>query len=102
MCLAPAQFDFIAGLRSVWRDIREEYLALPQESATKTRTWSEGDVLVFDDTTEHEAWNRSDQTRTVLLFDFLRPGHEKSAPDETPTEVREFIQQRTRRAPGTS
>ena len=68
----------------------------------ESRTWSEGDVLVFDDTAEHEAWNRSDHTRTVLLFDFLRPGHEKSAPDEAPPEVREFIRQQTRPAPGTS
>lgn len=186
MFLAPTQFDFIANLRSVWQDIRDEYLALPQNSfepwvqrfmydqgwsvyglvafgdrieealatcprtaaelagvpglttagfsrlapgthikphegwvttvyrahlalevpddgcalrvGDETRTWREGDVLVFDDTTEHEAWNRSDQTRTVLLFDFVRPGHESSTPDEVPPEVREFIQ---RRAPGT-
>jgi len=25
---------------------------------------------VFDDTTEHEAWNRGDRTRIVLLIDF--------------------------------
>ncbi len=54
------------------------------------------------DLSGHEAWNRSDQTRIVLLFDFLRPGHETSAPDEAPPEVREFIQQRTGRAADTS
>ena len=68
----------------------------------EVRSWQEGEVLVFDDTAEHEAWNRSDHTRTVLLFDFLRPGHQKSAPDEAPPEVREFIRRRTGRAPGTS
>lgn len=35
--------------------------------------WREGEVLVFDDTIEHEAWNRSSQLRVVLLFDIWRP-----------------------------
>ncbi|MBD2188376.1 aspartyl/asparaginyl beta-hydroxylase domain-containing protein [Pseudanabaena mucicola] len=34
------------------------------------RNWQEGKCLVFDDTTEHEAWNRGEQTRVVLLIDF--------------------------------
>jgi beta-hydroxylase len=38
-----------------------------------TRPWQEGKCLVFDDTTEHEAWNRSAQERIVLLLDFRRP-----------------------------
>ena len=28
---------------------------------------------MFDDTIEHEAWNDSDQTRVILLFDVWRP-----------------------------
>ena len=36
----------------------------------EVRNWQEGKCLVFDDTTEHEAWNRSDRTRVVLLIDF--------------------------------
>ncbi len=40
---------------------------------TETKTWREGECLVFDDSTEHEAWNRSDRTRTILLCDFLNP-----------------------------
>jgi aspartyl/asparaginyl beta-hydroxylase (cupin superfamily) len=28
---------------------------------------------VFDDTIEHEAWNDSDQTRIILIFDIWRP-----------------------------
>ena len=28
---------------------------------------------MFDDSFEHEAWNRGDRTRTVLLCDFLNP-----------------------------
>jgi aspartate beta-hydroxylase len=35
--------------------------------------WQEGQVVVFDDTYEHEAWNRSDDTRVVLIFDVWSP-----------------------------
>ena len=33
----------------------------------------EGKAWVFDDTIEHEAWNRSDKTRVILLFETWRP-----------------------------
>jgi len=36
----------------------------------QVQDWHEGKCLVFDDTTEHEAWNRGDRTRVVLLIDF--------------------------------
>jgi aspartate beta-hydroxylase len=39
----------------------------------ETREWVEGRGWLFDDTIEHEAWNRSSQTRVVLLFDVWRP-----------------------------
>ncbi len=35
--------------------------------------WREGEWLVFDDTYEHEVWNRTDQHRIVLLCQFARP-----------------------------
>jgi aspartate beta-hydroxylase len=35
--------------------------------------WQEGRAIVFDDTYEHEAWNRSDRTRVVLIFDIWNP-----------------------------
>jgi len=35
------------------------------------RGWEEGKVIVFDDTFRHEAWNPSDKTRIVLMFDIL-------------------------------
>ena len=38
-----------------------------------TRTPVEGKVWVFDDTIEHEAWNRSERTRVILLFEVWRP-----------------------------
>jgi aspartyl/asparaginyl beta-hydroxylase (cupin superfamily) len=39
----------------------------------EVRDWVEGKAWVFDDTIEHEAWNRSDRTRVVLLFETWRP-----------------------------
>jgi ornithine lipid ester-linked acyl 2-hydroxylase len=39
----------------------------------ETRTWHEGRCLVFDDSVQHEAWNKSDVNRTVLLLDFINP-----------------------------
>ena len=38
-----------------------------------TRTPVEGRAWVFDDTIEHEAWNGSDRTRVILLFEIWRP-----------------------------
>jgi aspartyl/asparaginyl beta-hydroxylase (cupin superfamily) len=37
------------------------------------RTWKKGRAWVFDDTIEHEAWNDSDQTRIILIFDIWNP-----------------------------
>jgi tetratricopeptide (TPR) repeat protein len=39
----------------------------------EVREWEEGRALIFDDSIEHEAWNGSDRTRTVLLFEVWRP-----------------------------
>jgi len=38
-----------------------------------TRTPVEGKAWLFDDTIEHEAWNLSDRTRVILLFEIWRP-----------------------------
>ena len=32
-----------------------------------------GKAMIFDDSIEHEAWNDSDETRIVLLFEIWRP-----------------------------
>ncbi len=57
-------------------------LICPEECALRigdeVRSWVEGEFLVFDDTIEHESWNRSDRTRCVFHFDFLHP------PDQDP------------------
>jgi aspartyl/asparaginyl beta-hydroxylase (cupin superfamily) len=39
----------------------------------ETRTWEVGCAWAFDDTIEHEAWNRSDQVRAILIFDVWNP-----------------------------
>lgn len=38
-----------------------------------TRKWRVGEAWAFDDTIEHEAWNRSDQLRAILIFDVWNP-----------------------------
>lgn len=35
--------------------------------------WKQGQCVTFDDTFEHEAWNRSDETRVVLIVDSWNP-----------------------------
>ena len=39
----------------------------------ETRAWREGELLIFDDSFEHEAWNRGTADRVVLLFEIWRP-----------------------------
>jgi len=39
----------------------------------ETRPWREGELVVFDDSIEHEAWNLGRELRVVLLFDIWRP-----------------------------
>jgi len=39
----------------------------------QVRHWEKGEILVLDDTYNHEAWNATDEERVILLFDFDRP-----------------------------
>lgn len=39
----------------------------------ETREWREGELLIFDDSFEHEAWNRGGSDRVILLFEVWRP-----------------------------
>ena len=52
-------------------------LIIPSECGLRvgneTRAWQEGELLVFDDSIEHEAWNLSNELRVVLIFDIWRP-----------------------------
>lgn len=60
-------------------------LIVPPDCALRVgneiREWHEGELLIFDDSFEHEAWNRGAKTRTVLLFEIWRPelGEEEKA-----------------------
>lgn len=52
-------------------------LIVPPDCAIRVgndvRPWRPGELLIFDDTIEHEAWNRSDEVRVVLIFDVWNP-----------------------------
>ncbi|WP_309662684.1 aspartyl/asparaginyl beta-hydroxylase domain-containing protein [Sphingomonas sp.] len=39
----------------------------------ETRSWVQGRAFAFDDTIEHEAWNRSERDRAVLIIDVWNP-----------------------------
>lgn len=52
---------------------------------SETRAWEEGKLIIFDDSVEHEAWNRGSALRVVLLFEIWRPeisGEERLAISE--------------------
>ena len=39
----------------------------------ETHVWQENRCITFDDTFEHEAWNRTEHTRVVMLLDVWNP-----------------------------
>ncbi|XP_055533346.1 aspartyl/asparaginyl beta-hydroxylase isoform X8 [Wyeomyia smithii] len=41
--------------------------------AEETRSWKEGEWLIFDDSYEHEVWHNGTSTRLVLIVDFWHP-----------------------------
>lgn len=51
-------------------------LIIPEHCAIRvgdeTQEWQEGKTLVFNDMVEHEAWNKSDKVRVILLLDFKK------------------------------
>jgi aspartate beta-hydroxylase len=52
-------------------------LRVPEGSGIRvgdsTRRWVEGEVVVFDDSFEHEAWNDGPGPRIVLVLDIWHP-----------------------------
>lgn len=52
-------------------------LVVPEGCALKAggieHAWQAGQAMVFDDTFEHEAWNRGEGTRIILLMDTWNP-----------------------------
>jgi aspartate beta-hydroxylase len=52
-------------------------LIIPEDCAISVggveHAWQEGRCVTFDDTFEHEAWNRSDKVRAVMILDAWHP-----------------------------
>lgn len=52
-------------------------LDIPENCSIKVgndiQNWSDGKVLVFDDSFQHSAWNRSDRDRKVLIIEVWNP-----------------------------
>jgi aspartate beta-hydroxylase len=52
-------------------------LIVPSDCALRVggeiHAWREGRLVFFDDTYEHEAWNRSGEMRVVLIMDCWNP-----------------------------
>jgi aspartate beta-hydroxylase len=59
------------------RSVGHLALLVPEDCALKVGgevyAWQEGRAVLFDDTYEHEAWNRSKKTRVVLIYDLWNP-----------------------------
>ena len=75
-------------------------LIVPPECAIRVgdevHEWKEGQCITFDDTFLHEAWNRSDRTRAVLIVDVWNPyltDIEKSAVTALIAAIRQFNRQ---------
>lgn len=59
----------------------------------ESRAWQEGELLMFDDSIEHEAWNHSDRDRIVLIFEVWRPelsASERQAVGDLLRVIREY------------
>lgn len=64
--------------------------------AGEVHHWQVGKPVVFDDSYEHEAWNRSTQTRVVLIFDLWHPDLdeiERAAISDLVTAMADFREQ---------
>ena len=59
----------------------------------EVREWKVGEVMIFDDTIEHEAFNDSDELRVVLIFDLWNPllsSEERDIASRLAAATREF------------
>jgi len=60
------------------------------------RPWVEGELLIFDDSIQHEAWNDSGEVRIILLFEVWRPeigSEEREQLASMLTAVKEYADQ---------
>lgn len=74
-------------------------LVVPEDCALvvggEKHAWREGEAVAFDDTYEHEAWNRGSRTRVVLIADVWNPHltpAEREAVAALAVAMREFNQ----------
>ena len=58
-----------------WADVPEPRERLGIRVENQIYRWREGEVVIFDDAYEHEAWNDTSDTRVVLFVDFRKPLH---------------------------
>jgi aspartate beta-hydroxylase len=69
-------------------------LVVPEDCALvvggESRAWREGEAVAFDDTYEHEAWNRGSRTRVVLIVDVWNP-HLTTAERDAVARLAEFM-----------
>lgn len=57
----------------------------------ETRAWRDGEVLVFDDGFEHEAWNPTGSTRCVFQIDFVPAERVARVPGDGMRVLRESV-----------
>ena len=65
----------------------------------ETRTWTEGDCVVFDDSFEHEVWQQGspDSVRVVLLIRFWHPDIPPNRWPEAQHHMKKLYRQHKRR-----
>lgn len=56
----------------------------------ETHVWKEGELVIFDDSFEHEAWNNSDDIRVVLMFDIPNPNWNYSADEISAYKIKKM------------
>ena len=52
----------------------------------EARAWTEGELMAFDDSFEHEVWHRGEEDRLVLIIDIPHPDLEEEDDDEDDEE----------------
>ena len=67
-------------------------------AGNETRGWIEGECLIFDDSFQHEAWNKSSELRAVLITEIWNPlltEADREGISALVTAISEFNQART-------
>lgn len=69
-------------------------------AGTETRATEYGQCLIFDDSFEHEAWNKSDETRIVLIVEAWHPDLTEAERTAVEASFAAYEEWMTRRNPG--